>query len=371
MKILLINSNPVVSRLTALSARKESVPLDEIKDIADLKKSNYNIVFVDSESLSPEILTILKNADIKRRVIFYTQDDKDNIDDIFNYTILKPFLPSEVSSILREAKMELDEEEHSRKIEKKVEKKVTPPKEEYLDLKPLKIKEEKKYDILKGSEEELLKELNESKTSLNKPKIDLEDDLLIKDDKKEPTISKNELFELDDKKDDSNELFTLDKDSSRENIKNDILDLDIDNSKKEIKDNILNLDIDSSDEVKVEKKIETPKKEESKDSSNSKVLEEKDKRDIQSLLNKKEEETPKENLDENLSLDDVITTTSPAIAMDINNNKKEEIKSKNNKKDKVMKKVFKDTVGSLPIEELRQLLRGTKIHITIEFPKEV
>ena len=38
---------------------------------------------------------------------------------------------------------------------------------------------------------------------------------------------------------------------------------------------------------------------------------------------------------------------------------------------KVVKRVFKDTVGSLPIEELRQLLRGTKIHITIEFPKEV
>ena len=34
MKILLVNSNPVVSRLTALSARKESVKLDEIKDIS-------------------------------------------------------------------------------------------------------------------------------------------------------------------------------------------------------------------------------------------------------------------------------------------------------------------------------------------------
>ncbi len=372
MKILLINSNPVVSRLTALSARKESVPLDEIRDIADLKNSNYNIVFVDAELLSQEILTLLKNSNIKRRVIFYTQDDKDNIDDIFNYTILKPFLPSEVSSILREAKMELDEEEH----------KDTQPKEEYLnlnelistkkdDLEPLEIKEDKKYNILKGSEEELLKELKASKpitpkNSKKEDKLNLEDDLLIKNNKEEP-ISKNELFELDNKKDDSSELFSLDKGSSKD-IKNGVLDLDSsDNiefkekqkSQKDTKiidkDNVLDLDIESSNEVKFKEKKETPK--------DTKVLDKEEILNIKSLLDSQEPS------DKNLSLDDVMTPTAPSIAMNIKKDK--EIKSENNKKDKVMKKVFKDTVGSLPIEELRQLLRGTKIHITIEFPKEV
>ncbi len=43
---------------------------------------------------------------------------------------------------------------------------------------------------------------------------------------------------------------------------------------------------------------------------------------------------------------------------------------KNNKID-IKKRAFQDTVTSLPIEELRQLLRGTKVHITIEFPKEL
>ncbi len=345
MKILLINSNPVVSRLTALSARKEGVSLDEIRDISDLKKSDYNIVFVDSESLNPEILTILKNSDIKRRVIFYTQDDKD-IDDIFNYTILKPFLPSEVSSILREAKMELDEEEN----------KDIQPQEEYLNLnelistkkdglKPLEInKEDKKYDILKGSEEELLKELKASKNidkdRENKLDLDLNDDLLIKDNKKDNKeesidITKDELFELDDKKDDNSELFSLDKDNSK-NIKNEILDLD------------------NSDEIKLEEKKETPKKD-------TQVLNKEEILNIKSLL---DSEKPS---DENLSLDDVVTSTSPSIAKD----KEKNIKSESSKTDKVMKKVFKDTVSSLPIEELRQLLRGTKIHITIEFPKEV
>ncbi len=351
MKILLVNSNPVVSRLTALSARKESVPLDEIRDIADLKKSNYNIVFVDSESLSTEILTVLKNSDIKRRVIFYTQDDKD-IDDIFNYTILKPFLPSEVSSILREAKIELDEEEH----------KDTQPKEEYLnlnelistkkdDLEPLEIKEDKKYDILKGSEEELLKELQASKNinkSKKEDKLDLEDDLLIKDDKEDTTSkNNNELFELDDIKEDNSKLFSLDEDSHK-------------NSNKDIKNEILDLDIDSIDEIKLDKpeeKKETPK--------DTKVLDKEEILNIKSLLDSQEPS------DKNLSLDDVMTPTAPSITIDMKKDKEKEIKPESSKTDKVMKKVFKDTVGSLPIEELRQLLRGTKIHITIEFPKEV
>ena len=66
-----------------------------------------------------------------------------------------------------------------------------------------------------------------------------------------------------------------------------------------------------------------------------------------------------------------MTPTTPSININIDKDKREKVKSENNKTDKVVKKVFKDTVGSLPIEELRQLLRGTKIHITIEFPKEV
>ncbi len=324
MRILLINSNPVVSRLTALSARKEGVPIDEIRDIADLKESDYNIVFIDSDSLNSEILTFLKKSNTKKRVIFHTQEDKD-IDDIFNYTILKPFLPSEVSSILREAKMELDEEEYEQKT----------PKEEYLnlneiistkkdDLAPLEIKEDKKFTVLKGNEEKLLKELKvskskkEDKLDLN---LDLDDDLLIKDDK-EGTTTKSELFELD-----------------REEDKN----------KRDIQDEVLDLDKDSSSEVKFEEKKDT------------KILDKEETLNIKSLL---ESEEPSDR--NHLSLDDVVEPTTPPIDMEIKEKKSEE-----SKRDEVVKRVLKDTVVSLPIEELRQLLRGTKIHITIEFPKEV
>ncbi len=105
MKILLINTNPVVSRLTALSARKEGVELDEVRDVSEIDNIDiYDIIFVDSDMDIEQISHFLKSSKAKRRVIFATQEQR-NIDDIFNFTILKPFLPSEVSSILRDTRV--------------------------------------------------------------------------------------------------------------------------------------------------------------------------------------------------------------------------------------------------------------------------
>ena len=105
MKILLINHNPVVSRLTTLSAKKENVQLDEIKDIGELKENDYNVVFVDNESYNSEVEKLLTNSAIQKKVLFYAQGEEDR-SELFNESILKPFLPSEVSAILRETKIE-------------------------------------------------------------------------------------------------------------------------------------------------------------------------------------------------------------------------------------------------------------------------
>jgi hypothetical protein len=389
MKILLVNSNPVVSRLTALSARKESVELDEIKDISELKKSEYNIVFVDSEAFNIELSNVLKNLNIKRKVLFYTQDDKE-IDEIFNFTILKPFLPSEVSAILREAKIEIDEEEHLKLSSSKKSQEI---KEEYLDLNEListkrddlapltstikdkqetkKIEEEKKEDIktpiLEAKEEELLKELNASKNILNNVKESQKLEL-----KQEPLLIKEESKD----KFNSDELFVLDRDEKKKHKedKEDIEDIDselfikeIKSNKVEDKDEVLTIDTETRDETIVEKSGET------------KILDKDEIFNIKTLLND-------EATDSKLSLEDVMT---PPSSSNLNSEEQEQKQDKPKKKKKkkskniqkievanrggkeAIKKVFSDTVSSLPIEEFRQLLRGTKIHITIEFPKEV
>jgi len=345
MKILLINNNPVVSRLTALSARKESVKLDEIKDISELKESDYNIVFVDIESFNSEVANFLKDANISKRVCFYSQDNKD-VNKIFNFEILKPFLPSEVSAIIRDTKIEMEKEENL-----DLEIGTKEPKEEHInldelistkkdDLEPIKIEK----DIIKDEkqiEEKLLDELNIPKEQIDEikkeePKIELNKNIEkpIKDE-----IADNELFELDNNTIEDSELFTID-------------------TEKKI-DKIFDFDAESKNEVNFD-----TQKDNSEEST--KILDKDEINNIKNLLN---DETPNNDL----SLDDIIekpiTLTEPIEEK--KSKKAKKIEDTKTKEDKIAVDVITDTIKAMPVEELRQLLRGTKIHITIEFPNDI
>jgi len=101
MKILLINNNPVVSRLTALSARKEDIKIDEIQEVTELNSANYDIVFVDADSLTKDVRDVIsENLKTQKSVLFYADGDEEEKDS-FDISILKPFLPSEVSAVIR------------------------------------------------------------------------------------------------------------------------------------------------------------------------------------------------------------------------------------------------------------------------------
>jgi len=356
MKILLINSNPVVSRLTALSARKENIKLDEIKDISELKESDYNIVFVDIESFDSQTANFLKNSNISKRVCFYTQDDK-NIDKVFNFEILKPFLPSEVSAIIRDTKIEMEQEESL-----DLDIGTNEQKEEYLDLselistkkddlEPLNLIEKDIIKDEKETEEKLLDELSVAKEQIDEIKkenldLELETSVEKKEEKIElnketekPIIEKekvanNELFELDSNTIEDNELFTLD---TEKNI-----------DKKE--DELLNFDAESKNEV---------------DFDTTKILDKDEISNIKNLLN---DETPND-----LSLDDIIEKPTALTEPTKKKKKKKAKKIKDTKTEesKVAVDVITDTIKAMPVEELRQLLRGTKIHITIEFPNDI
>ncbi|MCK4441000.1 MAG: hypothetical protein KAU90_03280 [Sulfurovaceae bacterium] len=332
MKILLINSNPVVSRLTALSAKKENIELDEIKDISELKNNNYNIVFVDIDSFNEETAKFLKNSNIKKRVCFYTQDNRD-IDKIFNFEILKPFLPSEVSSIIRNAKIELEEESFDLNyIEKS--------KDDYMNL----------DELISNKKDNLDLEL-ETITSIKKEKkIELDKEIQKPNINKEK-ITKDELFVIDDtpSKGDNSELFTVDTDKKIDKIE----------------DELLNFDEDSKNEVTFDSEI---KKGKNKDKDSTKILDKNEINNIKSLLNN-------ETFD-SLSLDDIIESSVVLEEPKIESKKKKKKKVKKIEKaqtqeSKVAVDVITDTIKTMPVEELRQLLRGTKIHITIEFPNNI
>jgi len=342
MKILLINDNPVVSRLTALSARKENIKLDEIKNISELIKFDYNIAFVDIESFNSEVANFLKDSNISKRVCFYSQENRD-VDKIFNFSISKPFLPSEVSAIIRDTKIEIEKDSLDLDIG------TEEPKDEHInlnelistkkdDLEPIKIEK----DIIKNNkkvEEKLLDELDVPKENL-----DLTLENKIPNEKKEEAkekITEKQLFEVDSDtpKDNDSKLFTIDTEKKIDKTEDKVLDFDIE-SKNEVNfDNI---------ETKKEKSEET-----------TKILDKDEISNIKNLLNS--------DTSDNLSLDDIIETpmglTEPTT--------KDNQKSKKTKESEVALNAITDTIKSMSVEELRQLLRGTKIHITIEFPNDI
>ena len=401
MKILLINHNPVVSRLTSLSAKKEKVELDEIKEISELVADEYNIVFVDSESYDEHVSTLLQNAGIKTKVLFYAQGDEED-KALFNHTILKPFLPSEVSAILREVKIAAQEtettplqEEKSVSFEELVENKendleeltveeTTPAQKDDFDLQleeafPLNIEEEKEEDKLPttASTEKEKKEEKE-------PLLDLEESL----------------FELDEQKEENgieqDDLFELDKEIKDKIMTDDLLDLDLESQEE------VSFDEKVAETLKQEEKLENEQKEAEPEKidttqelevaqEETKVLDHNEVSNIKNLL------ADENNLsDENLTLDDIITPTAPSLI--IQEPTVETTQEKPVEKEYVIHEetpsaepqtetkqtavstevdplpnsaeVLSSTLSKLPTEELRKLLRGATVSITIQFPND-
>jgi len=101
MHILLINDNPVVSRLMTLCIQNEDIRLEEVKDIANAHRDTYDIVFVD-EALHRKKTQQLKHKFSIGKSVFFTSKDIENSD--FDTTIKKPFLPSEIKEIFKQIK---------------------------------------------------------------------------------------------------------------------------------------------------------------------------------------------------------------------------------------------------------------------------
>ena len=97
MHILLINTNPVVSRLLVLCTRDDSVVLDEVSIVEDVQADAYDIIFVDEASYGRDVADLLvKLKRAKKIFISYRSDAMRGFDE----TIKKPFLPSQITDII-------------------------------------------------------------------------------------------------------------------------------------------------------------------------------------------------------------------------------------------------------------------------------
>jgi len=424
MKILLINNNPVVSRLTALSARKEEIDIDEIKNIGDLSSQKYDIVFVDADSWSSEVDTLLSGKlNVEKRVLFYAQDDIDD-KSAYDITILKPFLPSEVSAVIRnveESKMEsertptppptsidapielnlneskkdellpLDLDMDEKKPEIELTEKVTlveSDKEISFDEKleeafPLNIegmddelfiKDESKETLLSTSIEKIDKEEDLFKLELNDDKLTLEDDLFEKD-----TTDGDDLLDFDfDKSDEISfedlnlvKSITDEKSIEEKKVTTEVQKVVEDEPKevveKELK--IEELNIDTLETVKDKPKEELKREievEVETMSDKTKILDENEITTIKNILDNKDESV--KELSEVMSRPEKVVTTLLSSEFDekVKVEKKKEKKSKDSLSSSSL---LIEALSSMPIENLRELLAGAKVNVSIKFPK--
>lgn len=97
MKILLINANPVVSRLLLLCARDTHLLLDEVNNVDEVKDVEYDLVFVDDGSYIDNVDSFLEEGNSRKKIFLsYVKEMVEGFDE----TIQKPFLPSQIIKVI-------------------------------------------------------------------------------------------------------------------------------------------------------------------------------------------------------------------------------------------------------------------------------
>lgn len=105
MQILLINTNPVVSRLISLCTRENDIQLTEISSTDEIENNHFDLVFIDDAVFSSLSEEKIKSLHANKMILLSSKDDysqSDLVDDI----VKKPFLPSQILNILESLKVE-------------------------------------------------------------------------------------------------------------------------------------------------------------------------------------------------------------------------------------------------------------------------
>ncbi len=109
MNILLINDNPVVSRLLAMCTRSEGIILEEVVDVRSITCDRYDIVFIDDRVYKEDLLHLSNTIDIGKKILLAASNTP--LYDDFDAMVQKPFLPSQIIEILDAYSKRLEERE--------------------------------------------------------------------------------------------------------------------------------------------------------------------------------------------------------------------------------------------------------------------
>ena len=98
MKILLVNENPVVTKLVTLSAQKTSDELDVVSSLEEIETQEYDLLAIDDGVYTQEIFAQIKEA-ISYKSSLYICSKETLEEEVFDATLKKPFLPTDLVDI--------------------------------------------------------------------------------------------------------------------------------------------------------------------------------------------------------------------------------------------------------------------------------
>lgn len=107
MKILLLNDNPVVTKLVTLSAQKTNDEVTTAHSLEEVPAGNYDLLVIDDAQYDEEGYAELQNKIEFKKSLFICSRDNEN-EESFSATIKKPFLPTDMVELFTNLKKNLD-----------------------------------------------------------------------------------------------------------------------------------------------------------------------------------------------------------------------------------------------------------------------
>ena len=107
MNILLLNDNPVVTKLVTLSAQKTSDNLDIVDELEDVAQKPYDLFVLDDAFYSEDVINVVKaKTSFSSSLYICSRDAKEVLG--FTQTLKKPFLPTDLVEIFANVSKELE-----------------------------------------------------------------------------------------------------------------------------------------------------------------------------------------------------------------------------------------------------------------------
>ncbi len=108
MRLLLINKNPVVSRMMQMSVPKAGFDIEECDNVYDLPTGTYEVVVIDDEMYDENFMHDIKQH-VKYRQLGLISASHAAAGDEFDFVLTKPFLPTDLIEVLRTVKTKIEE----------------------------------------------------------------------------------------------------------------------------------------------------------------------------------------------------------------------------------------------------------------------